>query len=56
LPRVPHHLSGRPTSLCVKFQREGRCRSGCPFAHVPASQLSPKEVKECRKVCRVVYV
>jgi hypothetical protein len=55
LPQVPHHLSEKPASLCVKFQRKGRCRSGCPFAHVPSSQLSPKEIKDCRKACRAVY-
>jgi hypothetical protein len=35
LPRVPHHLSGRPTLLCVKFQREGKVQVRmpiCPFA------------------------
>jgi hypothetical protein len=55
LPRVTHHLSGKHASLCVKFQREGRCRSGCPFAHLPSSQLSPKESEDCRKACKAVY-
>jgi hypothetical protein len=41
-PKVPHHnpaVSGKK-SLCIKYQCKGKCRAGCPQAHVKPAVMA----------------
>jgi hypothetical protein len=33
-PEFPHHTTGTPASLCLRFQTYGKCKAACPFAHI----------------------
>jgi hypothetical protein len=41
-PRVPHYnlmISGKK-SLCIKYQCRGKCRAGCPQAHLKPAVMA----------------
>ncbi len=41
-PQLPHHnpaVSGKK-SLCIKYQCKGKCRAGCPQAHLKPAVMA----------------
>ena len=38
-PKVPHHSSGKPRPICIKYQTLGKCRAKCHNSHAKPSTI-----------------
>jgi hypothetical protein len=55
-PKFKHHkknVSLKP--LCTKYQTAGKCRDGCPYAHVPPSNMDPMKKAEVSAQLLSIY-
>jgi hypothetical protein len=59
LPNVPHHQTGRPTPICLRYQIENgtKCRAGkgCPLAHIRPSDMSREAYDTMSNHLKKVY-
>jgi hypothetical protein len=44
-PVLQHHSEARKAAMCMRFQCDGKCTKGCPFAHVNPDVI-PSEIRE----------
>ncbi len=56
-PKFKHHRQSvvGPKPLCAKYQAAGRCRGGCPYAHVPPNNISPSKKDEVAARFKQIY-
>jgi hypothetical protein len=56
-PKFKHHRKSvvglKP--LCAKYQVAGKCRGGCPYAHVLPSNMSPAKKEEVTARFKQIY-
>jgi hypothetical protein len=57
-PKFKHHRKSvvglKP--LCAKYQVAGRCRGGCPYAHVPPGNMNPAKKEEVTARFKQIYI
>lgn len=54
-PKFPHHKSGLPKSLCVRYQCEGSCRSRCFLSHVVPSKIQGNQRSDIEARFKAAY-
>jgi hypothetical protein len=59
VPSVPHHHTGRPTAVCLRYQLENgpKCKrgKGCLLAHIRPSDMSPEAYDALSSHLKRVY-
>jgi hypothetical protein len=56
-PKFKHHRKSvvGPKPLCAKYQAVGKCRGGCPYAHVSPASMSPANKEDVSSRFKNIY-